>query len=417
MKKIKILVCPSDRTGVGYFRSTKPHIALEGLYPGEFHVDIDYAPKFEDEEWLKQYDIVHYHRTFGPYEKMEETLNRLDKLGIVSFMDIDDHWAPGAHHPAHLMIKNSGMDKKIANNLKIARNIITTTELFAKEIRKINKNVFILPNAIDPKEKQYIPNPEPSDRLRIGWLGGSSHLKDLEILKGIVGKLKYDGLLDKVQFVVCGFDLRGQMTVIDKNTGKQTQRPIQPKESVWYKYEQIFTDDYEIVSPKYKDFLLKFQNEEYPDIKNEPYRRAWTKPISTYATNYNLFDVSLAPIEEHTFNQVKSQLKVIEAGFHKKAIIAQDYGPYQIDLNPYFVKNTDKKSHELGVNEDGNALLVQTSKNHKDWYKNIKKLILNPELVKTLSENLHKTVKDTYSMDAVCVNRRELYVSQLKDKK
>jgi len=417
MKKIKILVCPSDRTGVGYFRSTKPHIVLEGLYPDEFHVDIDYAPKYKDEEWLKQYDIVHYHRTFGPYEEMEETLERLDKLGIVSFMDIDDHWAPGSHHPAHLMIKNSGMDKKIASNIKVARNIITTTELFAEEIRKTNKNVFILPNAIDPKEKQYTPNPEPSERLRIGWLGGSSHLKDLEILKGIAGRLKQDGLLDKVQFVVCGFDLRGQMTMIDSKTGQQTQRPIQPKESVWYKYEQIFTDDYNIVSPEYKNFLLKFQNEEYPDVKNEPYRRAWTKPISTYATNYNLFDVSLAPIEEHNFNKVKSQLKVIEAGFHKKAIIAQDYGPYQIDLDSYFIKNTNKKSHELGVNENGNAILVQTSKNHKDWYKHIKKLILNPELVKTLSENLHNTVKDTYSMDAVCANRRELYTSQLKDNK
>ena len=417
MKKIKILVCPSDRTGVGYFRSTKPHIALEGLYPNEFHVDIDYEPRFEDEEWLKQYDIVHYHRTFGPYEKMEETLNRLDRLGITSFMDIDDHWAPGEHHPAYLMIKNSGMDKKIAGNIKVARNIITTTELFAKEIRKTNKNVFILPNAIDPKERQYTPNPKPSERLRIGWLGGSSHLKDLEILEGVVGRLKYDGLLDKVQFVVCGFDLRGQMTMIDQKTGQQTQRPIKPTESVWYKYEQIFTDDYHAVSPKYKNFLLKFQNEEYPDVDNEPYRRAWTKPISTYATNYNLFDVSLAPIEEHTFNKVKSQLKVIEAGFHKKAIIAQDYGPYQIDLKPYFVKNTDKKSQELGVNENGNSLLVQTGKNHKDWYKNIKRLIENPELVKTLSDNLHKTVKDTYSMDAVCVNRRELYMKKLSNKK
>ena len=33
----------------------------------------------------------------------------------------------------------------------------------------------------------------------------------------------------------------------------------------------------------------------------------------------------------HMFNKVKSQLKVIEAGFHKKALIAQNFGPYQID--------------------------------------------------------------------------------------
>jgi hypothetical protein len=36
MRKIKVLVVPSDRTGVGYFRSTKPHIFLEEKYPDEF---------------------------------------------------------------------------------------------------------------------------------------------------------------------------------------------------------------------------------------------------------------------------------------------------------------------------------------------------------------------------------------------
>jgi glycosyltransferase involved in cell wall biosynthesis len=333
-------------------------------------------------------------------------------------MDIDDHWSPGQHHPAYAMIKNSGMDKKIHENLKNAKNITTTTPLFAKELLKINSNksVHILPNAIDPTEKQYTPKPEKSDRLRIGWLGGSSHLKDLEILHGVVGKIKSDKLLDKVQFVVCGFDLRGMVTIIDEKTGQQKQRPIQPKESVWYQYERIFTSDYTSISEDYRDFLLSFKKGEYEGVENEPYRRVWTKPISTYATNYNLFDVSLAPIVEHEFNRVKSQLKVIEAGFHKKAIIAQDYGPYQIDLVNYYDK-TVKGQQIPDVNPDGNALLVKTSKNHKDWYKNIKKLILNPSLVEDLSARLYETVKDTYSVDAVTEKRRELYLKLLKEVK
>jgi arabinogalactan endo-1,4-beta-galactosidase len=160
----------------------------------------------------------------------------------------------------------------------------------------------------------------------------SSHLKDLEILSGVVNKLKGDGLMDKVQFVLCGFDTRGFITNIDQQTGEQKQRPIKPKESVWYEYEKIFTDNYNIVSKEYKDFLLTFENKEYENVKNEPYRRVWTKPITSYASNYNLFDISLAPLKESMFNKVKSQLKVIEAGFHKKAIVAQDFGSYQIDV-------------------------------------------------------------------------------------
>ena len=794
MQKIRVLVVPSDRTGVGFFRSTKPHIVLEEQYPDEFHIDIDYQPQLDNEKWLMKYDIIHYHRTLGPFEKLEETLDRIHKLGIVTVMDLDDYWSPGKHHPAYLLIKQAEMDKKILNNIKISKNVITTTPIFAKEISKYNKNVFVLPNSIDPREKQYTPNPEPSERVRIGWLGGScmtpdteiltddgwkrfdelnqnelvatlntktneleyhkptgyicepfegelncaknglieyevtpnhnmfasvannlthkklnlgliqssevhgknfhvkrdatwvgedkeyieipsmveqelvgelvneygvidskskrkgyllekygndnlldmdkwlqffgfwmaegwtsktpnlyqvgvaqskdnnyletmymllvdlgytptytkdgkqlrvfdrqlwaylrkfgnsyekyipnevlelcprqldiflkwfikgdghveknnytrrrawtsskkladglqeiglkigisttitnrgkkttsikgrniitqydshqinfgkhpsvskhnkntplirvehqykkkyrgnvycvevknhiiyvrrngkpfwignSHLEDLKILSGVVGRLKLDKLLDKVQFVLCGFDTRGTITIIDQNTGKQTRREITPMESVWYKYEQIFTNNYATISEGYKKHLLSFTKDEYHDVANEPYRRVWTKPISTYATNYNLFDVSLAPLEENIFNKVKSQLKVIEAGFHKKAIVAQDFGPYQIDLEHLYLKPQKGGTGPI-INDSGNALLVNTKRNNKDWYKNIKRLIKNPEIITDLSERLYETVMDTYSINAVTTKRRNLYKRLLKNNK
>jgi len=759
-RKINILVVPSDRTGVSYFRSTKPHISLENKYPDDFHVDIEYQPELKDDAWLKQYDLVHYHRSLGDYDGVEGLLTRLDNLGIVSFMDVDDHWSPGTHHPAYKLIQQAQLDKKISKNLKTARNVITTTDIFAEEISKLNSNVYVIPNAIDPTEKQYKPNPTKSERLRIGWLGGScyddqtevltddgwkyfkdlthdenvmtlnqetnkiqyqhpvryisepyvgklnvgsnklinyavtpnynmyvskvddlthkklsyqlvtsetvhgnnlhfkrdgiwdvdeiehfyitnedgketkqfemddwlkffgfwladgwtsninygkqtgicqfkdndylkvintimvkygytpsitkdgnqyrycnkelwsylsqfgkandkfiprillnlnsrqlsilldwyikgdgsidsnkygrkrawtvsktlasnlqeialkigiaatitnrgkrdttikgksidsnydiyqigfskhpndskhnqltpllrdvdqhqidydgnvycvevpnhilyirrngkafwcgnSHLEDLKLLKGVVNKIKSDGLLDKVQFVLCGYDLRGNVTNIDQKTGQQTQRPILPHESVWYEYEKIFTDNYSIISSDYKNFLHKFTvNGVYDNVDNEPYRRVWTKPITSYASNYNLFDVSLAPLYPHMFNMVKSQLKVIESGFHKKAIIAQDFGPYTIDL-----KNA--KIYGGGFDDTANSLLVDTNKNHKQWYQYIKYLIQNPEKVEVLANNLYETVKNTYSTDTVSDIRRELYMSKLLEK-
>lgn len=410
-RKIKVLVVASDRTGVGAFRSIKPHIMLEELYPDDFRIDIDYEPNLNDDAWLKQYDIIHYHRTLGSYEQMELLNKKLRSLGIISIMDLDDHWAPGTHHPAYVIIKNAELDKKILNNLRLAEYVTTTTDIFAKEISKVNSNVFVLPNAIDPNEKQYIPTPEEnkSGRVRIGWLGGSSHLKDLELLEGVVGKLTSDGLIDKVQFVLCGFDLRGTHTIIDQVTKQQTQRPIKPTESVWYQYERIFTNDYKSLSPEYKEFLLKFKEAEYPNIENEAYRRVWTKPVTSYASNYNLFDVALAPLEENLFNKVKSQLKVIESGFHKKALIAQDFGPYQLDLENYIEYGNE-------INHNGNAILINSSKNHKDWYKNIKRIITNPEIITELSENLYNTVKDTYSISNVCKMRGELYKKLVSEK-
>lgn len=373
-------------------------------------MDIDYEPNLNDDNYLKQYDLIHYHRTLGDYDNLSNLLDRCDKLGIVTIMDIDDHWSPGPDHPAWQIIKQNELDKKIAKNLKVSRNITTTTSVFADEISKLNKNVFVIPNAINPNEKQYQSNPEKSDRVRIGWLGGSSHMKDLEILKGVMSKFKSDGLLDKVQFVLCGFDLRGTMTVIDQNTGEQKQRPIKPKESVWYQYEKIFTDDYKLVSEDYKKFLLSFENKEYEGVNNEPYRRVWTKPITSYASNYNLFDISLSPLKESMFNKVKSQLKVIEAGFHKKALIAQDFGPYQIDINNAYEKGGE-------INENGNGLLIPTVKNNKQWYSHLKKLVNNPELITKLGENLYNSVNGTYDMKSVCEKRRDLYKKLVDEKR
>ena len=173
---------------------------------------------------------------------------------------------------------------------------------------------------------------------------------------------------------------------------------------MWAKYEAIFTDNYRLISQEHKDFLLQWKDEQYPG-GYQFYNRVWTKPVTSYARNYSLFDVSLVPIKNHMFNRMKSQLKVIEAGFYKKAIIASDLGPYQIDL---------KHSLNQGNFVDGNALLVEEKRNHSDWAYNIKKLIQNPTWAEDLGNRLYETVKDTYSLQNVTKNRAEFYKSLIK---
>ena len=77
MSKINVLVLPSDRTGVGKFRSVDPHVHLTKHYSEEFHVDIDYEPKINDENYWKKYQIVHFHRVIGT--NYEESPNIIDK--------------------------------------------------------------------------------------------------------------------------------------------------------------------------------------------------------------------------------------------------------------------------------------------------------------------------------------------------
>jgi len=404
MKKIKVLVLPSDRTGVGKFRSVDPHVMLQNNHSDEFHVDIDYEPKINDINYWKQYDIVHFHRSIGQdYNQAPNIINSLNALGIITIMDLDDYWLPTKEHPVHQLIIQNKLHEKIMNNLKVVGHVTTTTSIFATEISKFNKNVYVLPNAINPNEPQFKAETLPSDKLRFGWLGGSSHLHDLKLLDGFTSKLS--NLKDKYSLYLCGFDVRGTVTEINKETGEQKQRPIKPEETVWARYEEIFTDHYRMITPEQKEFLMKFKEEEYVSDVLPFYNRIWTKPVTSYAANYRWFDVSLAPIKNHIFNRVKSQLKVIEAGFYKKAIIASNIGPYTIDL---------KHSLKNGEFTDGNALLVDEHKNHSDWAKYMKKLIENPNFAYDLGQRLYETVKDTYDLNKVTKDRAELYKSLVK---
>lgn len=402
MSKINVLVLPSDRTGVGKFRSVDPHIHLQKLYGEDFHVDIDYEPKLNDDNFWKKYQIVHFHRVIGQnYEQSPLIIEKLKSLGIITICDLDDYWLPGKEHPAHELIRSNNLAFHIQNNLKAASYVTTTTKLFANEIYKINKNVFVLPNAVNTDEEQFKAVTEPSDKLRFGWLGGSSHLHDLMMLKGTINTLSE--FKNEFQMYLCGFDIRGSVTEINPQTGERKQRPIKPEETVWRKYEEFFTDNYKMVNEDHLKFLNEYKSEDYHD-KDAFYHRVWTQPVTTYAKNYAKFDVSLAPIKDHMFNRMKSQLKVIEAGFYKKALIASNVGPYTIDL----VHSIDK-----GNFVDGNAILVDKNRD-QDWAKHMKKLIKNPSWVEDLGERLYETVNGVYDLNSVTKNRAELYKSLVK---
>ena len=403
-KKIKILVIKADAYGVGWFRSVSPHLFIKEHYSDIFDIDIiDELPNKDLDVFLKQYDIVNFHKQLDP----ECNLIKLIKyIGCKVVIDIDDHWDLGDDHPLSLSAKKEKWHLPIIEHLKLADVVTTTTPIFKKEIEKYNKNVLVFPNAIDPNDDRFKIKDTKSDKLRFGIICGSSHLKDIQLLQGTINKLPQD-VKDKSQFVLCGFDTNGTTTIYNNVTGEVKTRPILPTESVWYEYEKIITDNYSIVSENHKNFLHQFIPQiEYPNL-NESYRRCWTKPISEYYKHYENIDVLLVPLKENRFNSVKSQLKVIEAGFGNKVIIASNFGPYTLDLIPMIEKGGK-------INENGNALLVDQSKSHKQWAQYITKLVRDKDMYEKLKINLHNTVKDTYSLENVCKYRVEKYIELMK---
>ena len=392
-----MLVIPSDKTGCGWYRSLNPHQYIAEHYADEFDVDIVYQmPNGNLEEFLKQYDLIHIHKQL---DKEGRIMEMIKFLGIPVIIDVDDNFKLGDDHPMSLTAKKERWHEPIIKHLKMADYVTTTTPIFAKELKKYNKNVAVFPNAIDPTIDQFaLPKTPPTDRLRVGIICGSSHLKDLQLLDGIAKQVN----LNKVQFVLCGFDTRGNRTIYNQQTGEKTTRPILPEESVWCDYEKIFTDNYNTISPEHKEFLMKYTPNVDDPFTDEPYRRMWTRDISKYATHYANVDVLITPLKENDFNVVKSQLKETECGFTHTAFIGQNFGAYTIDLVPMIEKGGK-------INENGTALLVDSSKNHKQWAKYINKLADDREMLKTLQDNLAAFVEKTYSIDKVCKDRVEFY--------
>ena len=399
-RKIKLLVIPSDYSGCGYYRSTNPHLHLQEMYPDEFDVDIVYLkdiPTNDTEKFFKQYDLIHIHKML---DKNLMLMNMIKFLGIPVIVDVDDAYKLGDHHPMSISAQREKWHEPIVAHLRAADYVSTTTDIYAKKLLKHNKNVLVFPNAIDPNDGQCntTKNPNPSGRLRVGIICGSSHLRDLEILRGVSSRVP----IDKVQFLLCGFDTNGTRTIYHQDTGQVERRNILPKESVWYEYEKIVTDNYKIVSPEHKEFLMQFMAGVDDPFTNEPYRRMWTRNINKYRTHFDNVDVLLAPLDTNDFNAAKSQLKETECAFTHTAFIAQNFGAYTIDLTNMMEKGGK-------INEDATAILIDPAKNHKNWAKAITLLANRPDLVTKLQDNLYKFGTETYHIDKICAERAEAY--------
>ena len=415
-KKIKLLIVPSDGQGVGHFRSIWPAQSISKYHSDEFDVEINLQPNVDNIEYLKQFDIIHFHRHFGPHERMDEVFATLRAAGVILIMDIDDFWEPATTHPLFEIVRKEGLTQKIKEVVEKADYVTTTTNIFAEHIKELNKNVHVIPNALNMEDKMWTSDvmPNQTDKCRISWIGGSSHHHDLKLMEQSI-KMIYGSkeLEDKFQFVLCGFDTRGTITEIRPDGSKST-RNIEPHETIWMKFEEIFTANYKEQSkdPEYFKWLSKIKKEDYPSMYSKNYIRRWTLPLTQYGKHYDYCDVCLAPIDEidryrtekgqiinrvNYFNEVKSELKIIEAGMKKKALIAQDFGIYKELL----------KDGETGI-------LIKDNKD--GWYKAMKKIILDHDYREMLANNLHEFVRERYDLKNVTSQRAEFYKSLVKEK-
>ena len=376
-----LIVCEYRATALQYYRQHIPHACLQDNYDvkvtevnngqqkdtSEYIHGID---KMTDEQ-LKEFQIVHFLRLVSPTDRTLPILERCRKLGLKIVFDIDDHWELPKYHSQYQNYKTQRIGDKTIEALKFADLVTTTTNHFASKLREFNKNVEVLQNAIDPRQEQYQSFKTQSPRTRFGWVGGVYHANDLLLLKESIKKI-YHKYYNDIQICLGGFNPNEHYQI----------------------YENILTDHWSVFNSdkEYLTYLKKLTPEGDHVSIDKPYRRLWGTDVSNFAYIYNYIDVCYVPLQPSLFSSCKSELKVIEAGFMKKAVIVSNVTPYK------------------EVVDSSNALLVTTN----DWYTQTRKVMENKELIEDLGEALHDRVKDEYHIKTPTEKRYQLYKNLCK---
>ena len=231
---------------------------------------------------------------------------------------------------------NDGIDSFI----KIADLVTCSTEFLKQEYLKLNPNVVVLPNCIDPF---YFDEPlkNESDVIRIGITGSVGITSDVEVLKPIIEHYKDD---KRIKFVL--FSLPPAKN--DKIT------------------RELYSEEY------------KFW--ESIDIEWQPF-----VPAEEYYEKLNelRLDMIIIPRADNYFNRCKSNLKFLENSMLEIPTVAQAFetgdSPYQ--QNP----------------EDSKYLLL--AKDTSEFINHIETLIGNKELRQEMGKKARKYVEENYDIN------------------
>lgn len=223
----------------------------------------------------------------------------LQQAGKKVVFDNDDTYKPNTGVPTNMERVNErignklvDMNSNIEGFIKQADLVTTTTEFLAKEYRKLNKNVAVIPNQIDPFNYDE-PLRNKGKKIRVGLVGSVSSNDDY---LHIIDTLDYLKERDDVEIVVFGLPDKDDPRV-------KVVREI-------YKKEIEFWD--------------KYADERQPFVKMSHYFKT---------LNELRLDLMLIPRQESYFNKCKSNIKFLEASMLEVPVIAQSFtskdSPYE----------------------------------------------------------------------------------------
>ena len=178
-------------------------------------------------------------------------------------------------HPHHNLHRREG-DLRMKEAISLCDRLIVSTRPLADAYSPYCSDVQVMPNCIDDSIWNMLPQKtQPRKRLRVGWAGAMQHLDDLEMIVDVVKELS-----DEVDWVFMG---------------------MCP----------------DILRPYVKEFHKFVSYSEYP------------KKLASLD-----LDIAIAPLCDNTFNESKSNLRLLEYGSMGWPVVCSDVYPFRTKNPP-----------------------------------------------------------------------------------
>lgn len=316
-----------DGSGPKYHRILLPM----SLMPG---IDLCVAHTITDEN--ADCDILFFNRAISK-TSLNQILEYKAQYGFKMICDLDDHWKLSPDHILFDHYRDSNLTELIEAYIKESDHITVTHDRLAEEAYQVNQNVTILPNAI-PEFAQFTYPKTPNYKLRLFWAGSVTHDKDMELLRGPIKRM---GDLP-VRFVMGGYGAH----------------------------------------PAFKRMASAYTNGSRWD--NELLE---SLPVEQYYAAYSRCDIALIPLTVSTFNQYKSNLKILEAANIGAPVIVSKVHPY-MDFPEHLVNYVEKAS---------------------DWNRHVRRLINDREFLKWQGHELKSYCQTVFNFNSINQKRYKLF--------
>lgn len=273
-----VLAHPADEFGCGHYRVIRPFSAMReaGLVDGALSIGLMHVAD------LERYDpdVILLQRQIG--EDRLDAMRRMKAFSrALKVYELDDYLPNLPLKSAHRAHMPKDIVKSLRRGMGYVDRFVVSTAPLAEAFAGFHQDIRVVENRL-PVEwwKGLSAQRRTGSKPRVGWAGGGSHTGDLELVADVVRELA--GEVDWVFLGMCPDSLR----------------------------------------PFVKEFHAGVHIDRYPQA----------------LASLNL-DLAIAPLEQHLFNECKSNLRLLEYGACGFPVVCTDIRCYQGDLPVTRVRN------------------------------------------------------------------------------